>query len=98
MCDLHHLRFGAEVQTTGRACFDASRLEPLAHTVRTQRAFIDFLCLRVEFWNIVRAPGNAIATADAVVLLKIDDAVFVFDNRAIRWTRAQATGIRAMHA
>src|SRR5215204_7577880 len=98
MCDLHHLVFGAKVQTTSRACLNASRLKALTHAIRTQRAFVNFPCLLVELRNIERATGNAVTAADAIVLLKIDDAVFVLDNDPIGWTRAQATRIFAVHA
>jgi hypothetical protein len=37
-------------------------------------------------------------TADAVLLIEIDDAVGVLDYRSICRTRAQAAGISAMHA
>src|SRR5438105_15359870 len=52
----------------------------------------------MEFRNVERTTGDAVTAADTIVLLKIDDAVFVLDDRAVRGTRSQATGIFAVHA
>src|SRR5882724_2303756 len=84
--DLYHLGFCAEVQTTGRTGFDASRFESLAHPIRTERALKNLLRPGIEFWNIKGAARDAITAADAVVLLKIDDAVLIFNNRSISRT------------
>ena len=58
---------------------------------------MDFFRFRIELGNIERTARHAILAADAVVLMKIDDAVGVLDDRAIGGTRAQAAGIGAVH-
>src|ERR1043166_4909922 len=48
--------------------------------------------------NVKRTPGDAVTATDAVLLLKIDDAVFKLNDGAVSRTRAQATWIFAVHA
>ena len=93
-----HVHLGAELQAAGRACLDARGLEPLTHPVRTQRALVDLLGPRIEFRDVKRTPGHTVLTSDAVLLIEIDDAVGVLDDRAVRGARAQATRILAVHA
>jgi hypothetical protein len=52
----------------------------------------------MKFWNIEWTTGNAITAANAVILLKVDDAVFIFDDGSICRTCTEATGIFAVHA
>src|SRR6185503_13891928 len=87
--DLGHLRLGAEVQATSRTGFDTSGFKSDADSVRTQRALENFLCGRIEFGDIEGTPGNAILTADAVLLVEGDYAVGVLNDRAIGWARTQ---------
>src|ERR1051325_10210229 len=98
MCDLHHVALRAKVQTPGRTRFDTSRLKSLAYSIGAECALVDLLRLLIELGNVKRTTGNAIAAANAVLLLKIDDAVLVLDNGAISGARAQATRIFTVHA
>ena len=95
---LLHVFFAAEMQAARGTRLDARRLQPRAHAVRTQRALVNLLRLRIELRNIERAARHAILAADAVILLKIDDAVGVLHNGAVGRTGAQAAGIGAMQA
>src|SRR5215216_2878019 len=52
----------------------------------------------MKLWNVERTTGDAVATTNAVLLLKIDDSVFVFDDGAIGGTGTQTTWIFAVHA
>src|SRR6185369_12600723 len=85
-------------QTSGGTSLDARRFESLANSIRTERALVDFLRLLVELGNIERTTRDTVAAADTVLLLKIDDAIFVFDDGAVGRTRAETTGIFAVHA
>src|SRR5437868_2528014 len=86
------------MQAARRAGFDAGRLKPCADAIRAERALVDLLGLCVEARNVERAARYAILAADAVLLLKIDDAVGVLNNRPIRRTGAQASWVCAVHA
>src|SRR5258705_13118421 len=70
-----HVVFASEVQTTGRTCFYTRGFQARAHAIRTQRAFVNLLRLGIELRNIERTTRDAILAADAMFLLKIDDAV-----------------------
>src|SRR5262249_11000934 len=94
---LLHLSLGAEMQAPGRASLYASRLQTLAYTVRAQRAFVDLLRFRIEFRNIIRAARHTVLAPDAVVLVKIDNAVSVLHDRAVRRTGPQAARVLAVH-
>ena len=78
-----HLCFRAEVQASGRTGFDARRFKSLADPVRTERALKHLLRRRVEFGNVERTAGDAIATTNTVVLLKIHDAIRILHDSAI---------------
>src|ERR1041384_417949 len=95
---LFHLVFGAEVQTSGGTGFYTGGLEPGPNSIGAQRTLEDFLGRRVEFRNVERAARNTVLTADTVLLIEVDDAVGVLNNRAVSGTRAQAARIGAVHA
>src|ERR1051326_1304852 len=63
-----HLSLGAELQAAGRTRLDARRFEPLADAIRAQRALVDLFRLVVELRDVERASGDAVLTADAVLL------------------------------
>ena len=86
------------MQATCRAGLNARGFQALAHAIGTERALVNLLGLLVEFGNVEGTAGDAIAAADTVVLLKIDDAVFVFDDRPVCRTGTQATRIFTVHA
>src|SRR5262245_7156375 len=89
---------GAGPQATRRTRLDARRFQALPDTIRAQRALVDLLRLAVELRDVERAPRHAVLATDAVVLLKVDDAVRVLHDGAIGGTRAQAPRILAVHA
>src|ERR1700744_4322877 len=86
------------MQAASRTRLDARRFQSRAHTIHAQRALEYFSRPRAELRNIKRATRHAVSAADAMLLLEIDDPVHILNDRAIRRTRRQATGILAMHA
>src|SRR5260221_880078 len=92
-----HVVLGAKVQAAGGAGLDASRFKPLADAIRAQGTLVHPLGDAVELRNVERAAGDAIATADAVILLEIHDAVGVLNDGAVGGGRFQATGLGAGH-
>ena len=94
---LQHLFFRAEVDRAGRTGFHAGRFLTDADPVHAQGAFIDPVILFIEARNIKRTPGNAVAAADAVFLLEIDDAVGVLNNRPGGRAGFQAARLFAVH-
>src|SRR5438067_8144802 len=88
-----HIGFRAELQTARRARLDARGLETLAHAIRAERALEHLFRCGVELRDIERATRDAVLTPDAVLLLKIDDAVRVLHDSPVGRTGAQASGI-----
>src|SRR5207244_1019219 len=95
---VQHVILAAEVQTARRAGLDARGLQPFANAIRAKSALENAMRLRVHFRNVKGAPGDAVAAADAIGLLEINDAVGVLHDGTVRGTRRQASGLRAMHA
>src|SRR5262249_9716519 len=95
---LGHRLLAAEGDRTGRAGLHASRLLAHRDAVRTQRALVGLVILLGNARDVERAAGDAVAAADAVLFLEIDDAVGVLDDRARRRAGLQATRIAAVHA
>src|SRR5438445_7542093 len=93
-----HILLTAEVQPARRAGLDARRLEPFADAIRAQRTLENAMGLGVHLRNVKRASGDAIAAANAIGLLEIDDPIGVLHDGAVRGTRRQAAGLGAMHA
>jgi hypothetical protein len=52
----------------------------------------------MKLWNVIRTPGDAVATANAILLLKIDDTIRVFDNCTFSRAGPKAARIFAVHA
>ena len=96
--DVEHLFLCSELQTTGRAGFNTSRLKAMLHTIRTERTLEDLLRLRIELRHIERAPNRAVLATNAFVVIEINDPVFVLDDGALCWTGRQTSWIGAMHA
>src|SRR5262249_16695436 len=96
--DLYQILLRAELQTSGRTCFDARRLQAIRQSVRTQCAFVDLLRFRVQPRDVKGASGAAVFAADAMLLLKVDDPVGILHDRARRRARSQTARILAMHA
>src|SRR3989440_1584035 len=78
-----HILLAAEVQTARRAGLDARRLEPFADAIRAQRTLENAMGLGVHLRNVKRASGDAIAAANAIGLLEIDDAIGVLHDGAV---------------
>src|SRR5262249_25190123 len=95
--EVFHVVLGAEVQAAGRTGLDAGRLEAFADAVGTKRALEDAIGLRVHFGNVERATGDAVAAADTIGLLEVDDAVGVLNDGAIGRARREAAGLGAVH-
>src|SRR5260370_20438662 len=75
-----HIFLAAEVQAACRALLDACRFRRFATSTRAQRALENAMGLRVHLWNVERASRDAVAAADAIGLLKIDDAIRVLHD------------------
>ncbi|KAG1254663.1 hypothetical protein G6F68_010739 [Rhizopus microsporus] len=95
---LGHRLLAAEGDRTGRAGLHAGRLLAHRHAVRAQRALVGLVDLLGNARDVERAAGDAVAAANAVLFLEIDDAVGVLDDRARRRAGLQATRIAAVHA
>src|SRR5277367_2295594 len=96
--EVFHVFFAAEMQTAGRASFDAGGLEAFANTVGAQRALVNALGLRIELGNVEGAAGDAVPATDAVGLLEVHYAVGVLDDGAVGRAGGQAAGVGTMHA
>src|ERR1700730_8270354 len=86
------------METAGWTRLNACRLQTNVDAGGAEGALVDFLCLRIEFRNVEWTTGYAILTDDAVLLLKIDDAIGVLDDGAIGRARAQTARVRTVHA
>ena len=95
---LLHLLLGAEMQAAGGARLDAGGLQAFAHAVRAERALEHLARGRAEFRDVERAAGDAVAAADTLLLLEIDDAVGVLDDGAVGRAGDQAARLLAVHA
>src|SRR6202011_3379359 len=77
---------------------DAGGLEPDGDTVGAQRALVGLVVALGDARDVEGATGDAVAAADAVLLVKIHDAIGVLHDRARRRAGLQAPGVRAVHA
>src|SRR5271163_4778887 len=91
-----HVFLRAEMQAARRTRFDTRRFESRAHAVHAQSAFENFARSRTEFWNVERAARHAIAAADAMLLLEIDDSVHILNDRAVGRACRETSRILAM--
>ena len=82
---------------TGRTGLHAGRLLPDADAVHAQGAFVYPVILFIEARDIKRTARDAVAAANAVILLEVDDAVSVLNNGASGRARLQAAGIFTVH-
>src|SRR6202163_4586410 len=96
--DEFHVDFGAEFETAGRTCLDACGFETLANAVGAECALVNALGLGIEARNIEGTTGHAEFAADAVFLVKVDDAVGVLHDGPVGWTSRQTAGVGAVHA
>src|SRR4029077_6132367 len=82
----------------GRTCLDARRLQSDFHAIDAERALRHLSGLFAELRNFKWTARGAVAAADALGLIDIDDAIRVLHDRARRRTCLQAAGLRAVHA
>src|SRR5262245_32110547 len=95
---MHHVLLAAEDDGAGRAGLHARRLEADRDAVRAQGALVGLVVLLGDPRNVERAARDAVAAADAVLLLEIDDAVRVLHDRAGRRAGLEAARLGAVHA
>src|SRR5918999_1040669 len=93
-----HVLLGPEADRSGRTRLDTRRLQSVANAVDAHRALVDLLRLRVEARNVEGTPADAVLAADALLLIEVDDAVLVLDDRSGRGAREQAARILAVEA
>ena len=98
LCEEFHVFLRAEMQAARRTRFDAGRLESRAHAVYAKRALENFSRSGAELRNVERTSRHAVAAADAMLLLKINNPVHILNDRSIRRARRQASRILAVHA
>src|SRR5262249_61665520 len=75
--EAQHVGLGAELQAAGGTGLDAGGLQADAHPVDAQRALRHLARARLELRDVEGAARLAIATADALLGVHVDDAVFV---------------------
>src|SRR5690606_12600017 len=93
-----HVLLRAENERAGRARFDARGLASGRDAIGAERAFVRLAVDAREPRDVERAAGDAVAAADAVLAVEVDDAVRVLHDRAGRRARGEAARLRAMHA
>src|SRR6202034_1491197 len=85
------------MQATSGTRLDAGWLEALRDAIVAERAFEDLARRGAEFRNIEGAARHAIAAADAVVFLKIHDAVRILNDSAIGGVHALILAHQQLH-
>src|SRR5438067_6207174 len=93
-----HVLLGAEDESARRTGLDAGGLEADGYPIGAQRALVGLVIALRDPRDVERAAGDAIAAADAVLLVEVHDTVRVLHDGAGRRARLQASRIRAMHA
>src|SRR4029077_3798818 len=93
-----HVVLAAEMETTRGTCLDAGGLKTVRDPVRAKSAFENFFGRRIEFWNIEWASGNAVLTADAVLLVEVDDTIRILHDGAVGRTGTETAGVGTVHA
>src|SRR5512146_450624 len=95
---LDHILLGAEDERAGGTSLDAGGLETHCHAIGAQRAFVCFVLAPGDPGYVEWATRDAIAAADTVLFLEIDDPVRVLNDCARRRTRLEAPRVLAVHA
>src|SRR5256885_2704998 len=95
---LLHVFLGAEHERTRGTGLDAGRFEPHRDAVGAQSALVGLVIALGDAWDVERAAGDAVPAADAVLLVKVHDAVRVLHDRARRRARFQAPRVGTVHA
>ena len=96
--EVEHVLLRAEAERLGRAGLDARGLEADRDAVGAERALVRLAVLHAVARDVERAAGLAVAAADAVLLLEVDDPVRVLDDRAGGGAGLEAAGLRAVEA
>src|SRR5690554_1933048 len=92
-----HVILGAEYNGSGRAGFHAGGLQPHRYSVGAQGALVGLLILLRNAGNVERTTGNAVAAANAVILVEVDNTVIVLNDGAGTGAGLETARIRAVH-
>ncbi|MCY1359427.1 hypothetical protein D9M69_459980 [compost metagenome] len=95
---LLHVFLGAEDDGAGGAGLHAGRLQPDRNPVGAEGALVGLVVLLRDARDVEGAAGDAVAAADALVLVEVDDAVGVLDDGAGARAGRQAARVVAVHA
>src|SRR5690606_4080935 len=95
---LLHVLLGAEHERAGGTGLDAGGLAPNGDAIRAQRALVGLMIALRDSRDVEWATGNAVAAPDAVLLVKVHDAVRVLHDRAGCRAGFQAARVGAVHA
>ena len=95
---LLHVVLAAEDDGPSGAGLYAGWLKADGNAVGTQRALVGLLVLLGNARDVEGATGDAVAAADAVVLVEVDDTVGVLNDRSRRRAGLEAARVRAVHA
>ncbi len=93
-----HVGLAAEHDGAGRTGLHAGRLLAHRHAVAAQGALVGLLVFLRDARHVERAAGYAVAAADALVLIEVDDAVGVLHDRAGARAGLEAARVGAVHA
>ncbi|MNR37624.1 hypothetical protein D3C85_1556610 [compost metagenome] len=75
-----HILFRAKVDSACRTGFHAGRFLADVHAIDAQRTFVDAVVFRVQSRHVERTAGNAVAAADALLRLEVDDAIGILND------------------
>src|SRR5690606_10075521 len=95
---VQHVLLAAEADRAGRAGLHAGRLLADRDAVRAQGALVGLVVPLADARHVERAAGDAVAAADAVLGLEVDDAVGVLHDGARLRAGRQAARLGAVHA
>src|SRR5690606_32412737 len=95
---LDHVFLGAEYDGAGRTGLDACGFLADRDAVGAQGALVSLVVLVGKTRNVEGTAGDAVAAADAVLFVEIDDPVVVLDDGAGCRAGLQAARILAVHA
>ena len=93
-----HVLLAAELDCASRAGLRAGRGLVDRHPVGAQRALVGLAVLLRDAGDVEGAAAHAVAAADAVFLMEIDDAVGVLDDGAGCRAGLEAARVGAVHA
>ena len=93
-----HVLLGAELDGARRTGLGAGRRLAHRHPVGAQRALVGLAVLLGDARDVEGAAGDAVAAADAVLLVEVDDAVGVLDDGARGRAGLEAARVAAVHA